>query len=87
MESIVAEVPLVVVPQQPEQGVTAERVTELGLGTHLDPEQVTASSLAEVVSLVAADDEVRFRLAGMRQAAAEAGGPQRAAEEILAHVR
>jgi MGT family glycosyltransferase len=86
MESILAEVPLVVVPQMPEQGVTADRVSELGLGTHLNPDQVTASSLLEAVSTVAGDTRVRKRLAAMRQASVEAGGPARAAEQILAHV-
>jgi MGT family glycosyltransferase len=86
MESIVAEVPLVVVPQMPEQGVTADRVAELGLGVALEPGEVTAASIVEAVSSVASDREVRSRLAGMHQASVEAGGPARAAEQILAHL-
>jgi UDP:flavonoid glycosyltransferase YjiC (YdhE family) len=81
-----AEVPLVVVPQMPEQGVTADRVVELGLGVQLEPEHATASSLVEAVSKVASDEGVRSKLRAMHRASAEAGGPARAAEQILAHV-
>lgn len=86
MEAIVAEVPLVVVPQMPEQGVTADRVAELGLGASLDPGQVTAESIVEAVSSVASDRGVRSRLAAMHEASVQAGGPARAAERILAHL-
>jgi MGT family glycosyltransferase len=86
MEAIVAEVPLVVVPQMPEQGVTADRVAELGLGVQLDPEKVTPSSLVEAVTKVASDGNVRSQLAAMRQASDDAGGPARAAGQILAHL-
>jgi MGT family glycosyltransferase len=87
MESVMAGVPMVVVPQQPEQGVTADRVTELELGVHLEPDDVTASSLAEAVARVAAEDRIRSAVATMRDEAASAGGPARAAAEILRHVR
>jgi MGT family glycosyltransferase len=87
MESIVAGVPLVVVPQQPEQGVTADRVTELGLGTHLEPEQVTAASLAAAVARVTGDAGIAARVDAMRAAAVSAGGPVRAAGAILRRVR
>jgi MGT family glycosyltransferase len=86
MEAVVAEVPLVVVPQMPEQGVTGDRVAELGLGLCLDPEQVTAESIVEAVSAVADDRDVRSRLAAMHRASVEAGGPARGAEQILAHL-
>ncbi|HEY8201159.1 MAG TPA: macrolide family glycosyltransferase [Actinomycetota bacterium] len=86
MEAIMAEVPLVVVPQMPEQGVTADRVAELGLGVQLDPGQAIASTLVKAVTEVASDEGVRSRLGAMREASAEAGGPARAAEQILAHV-
>lgn len=80
-------VPLVVVPQQPEQGVTADRVTELGLGTHLEPDDVTAGSLAQAVSRVAGDAGVASRVVAMREQALSAGGPVRAADAILRHIR
>jgi MGT family glycosyltransferase len=86
MEGILAGVPLVVVPQQEEQAVTAERVSELGLGTHLMPDDATSEALAEAVARVCADEGIRERVAAMRRAAVEAGGPARAAEEILRRV-
>ena len=63
MEALYHGVPLVVVPQMPEQEINAQRVAELGLGRMLRPEEVTPAALRTTVSELAADGAVRARLA------------------------
>ena len=82
MEAIYYGVPMVVVPQQPEQAMTAARVAELGLGVALEPRRVTAGALREAVTAISGDADYRSRLAHMQQAARDAGGYLRAADAI-----
>jgi MGT family glycosyltransferase len=82
MEAIYYGVPMVVVPQQPEQAMTAARVAELGLGVALEPEQTTAGALREAVTTISDDAGYRNRLAHAQQAARDAGGYLRAADAI-----
>ena len=83
MEALAYAVPLVVVPQQAEQRVTADRVAALGLGRRLDPDYVTPAALLRAVTDVASDGRVAERLASMQGAVIGAGGHDRAAAEIL----
>lgn len=80
-------VPLVVVPQMPEQAMTARRVTELKLGTNLDPTDITADQLADAVRTVADDPSYADRVADMRQLSHEGGGAERAADVLMARAR
>jgi MGT family glycosyltransferase len=82
MEAIYYGVPMVVVPQQPEQAMTAGRVAELGLGVALEPGQVTAGALRDAVTTISGDAGYRSRIAHMQQAARDAGGYLRAAVVI-----
>src|SRR5919202_6292125 len=52
MEAIYYGVPIVVVPQQPEQAMTAARVVELGLGLALEAGQLPAGVLRDAVATV-----------------------------------
>ncbi len=72
---------MVVVPQQPEQAMTAARLAELGLGVALEPGEVTAGALRDAVTTVS-DPGYRSRVAHMQQAARDAGGYLRAADVI-----
>jgi MGT family glycosyltransferase len=82
MEAIYYGVPMVLVPQQPEQAMTAGRVAELGLGVALEPGQVTAGTLRDAVATVSGDASYRSRIAQMQQAARDAGGYLRAADVV-----
>jgi UDP:flavonoid glycosyltransferase YjiC (YdhE family) len=73
---------MVLVPQQPEQAMTAGRVAELGLGVALEPGQVTAGTLRDAVATVSGDASYRSRIAQMQQAARDAGGYLRAADVV-----
>jgi hypothetical protein len=77
MEAIYYGVPMVVVPQQPEQAMTAARVAELGLGVALEPGQVTAGALRDAVTTISGDAGYRNRLAHTQQAARRGRLPAR----------
>ena len=83
MEALAHAVPLVVVPQQSEQRVTADRVVELGLGRRLDPDDITSESLLEAAGALVSEPGVAERVAAMQKATLAGGGHDRAAAEIL----
>jgi MGT family glycosyltransferase len=83
MESMYFGVPMVLIPQQPEQHMHAERVVDLGLGVMLDKGNVTASTLREAVERVAQDAAYRERAQRMQQSVRAAGGYQRAVDAIM----
>ena len=66
MEALSAGVPLLVIPQMPEQNMTARRVAELGLGMMLSREETTARSLVESVRMVTGDPSILANVAAMR---------------------
>ena len=79
MEALHQGVPLVVVPQTPEQAANADRVTELGLGERVDDH----ADLRAAVERVAASGTIRRNLDRMRAAIAHGGGAAKAADIIL----
>jgi MGT family glycosyltransferase len=86
MEALYHAVPLVTVPQMPEQEANARRVEELGLGCRLDPHELTPERLRALVDEVAADEEIRANLAAMHTAIRKAGGSVAAADAIEARL-
>ena len=77
---------MVVIPQMVEQGMTARRVQELGLGLALDMETLTSESLRAAVAQVAHEPTIRTNLHEMQREIHESGGCQRAAEAIMAYM-
>ena len=71
--------PLVIVPQTPEQHVNADRVAELGLGERVDDH----ADLRSAVERVAKSGTIRRNLDRMRAAIENSGGAHRAADVIL----
>ncbi|GAA4421146.1 macrolide family glycosyltransferase [Actinokineospora soli] len=82
MEALRAATPLVCVPTSALDRPTARRIVELGLGTSIDPAELTAESLVAAIESVMGDGAVGERCAGMAKAIAESGGAARAADEI-----
>ncbi|NKE62510.1 glycosyl transferase [Lentzea sp. PSKA42] len=82
MEALHQGVPLVVVPQTPEQAANADRVAELGLGERVDDH----AELRAAVERVAASGTIRRNLDRMRAAIGNGGGAGRAADVILSRV-
>jgi MGT family glycosyltransferase len=83
MEGLYHGVPLVVVPQMPEQEITARRVEQLGLGLRLKLEEIGATALREAVRRVGEEPSFRARAREMQKVCLAAGGYQRAVEAIL----
>ena len=67
MDSLYHAVPLIAVPQQPEQVANADRVEELGLGRCLDASTLTADLLRNTVDEVANSPETRANLVRFSQ--------------------
>ncbi|MBZ0297457.1 MAG: glycosyl transferase, partial [Anaerolineae bacterium] len=80
-------VPLVLVPQQSEQNLVANRAAELHTGVKLDRDSVNPSSLRAAAEKVLHEERYRQQAARLGQSLRAAGGYQRAADEILALVQ
>ncbi|GCE21328.1 macrolide family glycosyltransferase [Dictyobacter kobayashii] len=82
MEGLYYGVPLIVVPQQPEQGITAQRVSELGLGTMLKSDQISVTALQQAVERVHSDPTIHANVQAMQQTVRNSGGYRQAADAI-----
>ena len=87
MESMYFGVPMVLIPQQPEQQLHAQRVVDMGLGVMLEKETVNATTLRDAVERVAHDPLYRQRMQHIQQSLHAAGGYQRAADAIMEFTR
>lgn len=87
MEALHHGVPMLTLPQMPEQVVNAERVTELGLGRRLGPEALTADDLRRAAEEVVSDPTIRAGIGRMRADARDAGGAIGGADAIENFVR
>lgn len=82
MEALHHGVPLVVIPQTPEQAITAARVAELGLGVQLPRASTTAGTLRLAVDRVTGYEAIRAAVTRMRAQAAAAGGYRAGADAL-----
>ncbi len=87
LESLYSGVPLVAVPQMPEQALNAYQVDDLGLGRALDPATITAKVLRDAVTEVAEDRTMRARVAAFSGELKAAGGAIAAADAIEAQLQ
>lgn len=83
-EGLTFGVPLVVVPQQVEQGTVAQRVAKLGAGIALMGEAITPAQLRAAVQRALSEPALRAQSAALGKSLAEAGGAPVAAETLLA---
>ncbi|MEU4669625.1 nucleotide disphospho-sugar-binding domain-containing protein [Amycolatopsis sp. NPDC023774] len=83
MEALSRAVPLMTLPQMPEQALNARRVRELGLGEVLDSEVRTPELVRETVLRVAGNAGVHDRLARLAEEITAAGGAAAAADAVL----
>ncbi len=81
-EAMRAGVPTLLVPQGADQPMVAQRVVELGAGLSLDKDEATSERVYSLARRLL--NEPRFREAAAKQRAAQeqAGGAQRAADEL-----
>lgn len=83
-EALSLNVPLLLVPQQAEQALTAARMVELGAGLRL--EQTSPESLRAAAEKVLNEPGYRLRATHLGASLRQAGGPPRAADLVLARV-
>lgn len=86
MEALSFGTPLVVVPQGGDQYAVAERVTDLGLGSTLDPDMLTANDLYEEVETVH-NDPYPETVESFQVTLHEAGGADRVANAVERLIR
>ncbi|MFL5704606.1 MAG: nucleotide disphospho-sugar-binding domain-containing protein, partial [Ktedonobacteraceae bacterium] len=79
-------VPMVIIPQMPEQAISARRIEELGLGIVLDNKRLTTTVLQEAVYRLSHDSSFRAHMKPVQKEVQASGGAQRAAEAILRFV-
>jgi len=86
-EALLEGVPLVMIPQCNDQFAVADRVQELGAGIRLHRRRVTPGRLRKAVEKVLSSSSYRENARRIGDTLRAAGGPQRAAEEIIRYVR
>lgn len=86
MEALYYGVPMVIIPQMPEQVITAKRLADLGLGVVLDKEALTPDVLRSAVQTLLDDPELRTRMKQAQKEVQASGGARRAADAILQFV-
>jgi MGT family glycosyltransferase len=88
MESIWFGVPMIGVPQMPEQIMTAKRLEELGLGKAFpDKNQVTSKSLHTAIEDILNNKSYRNQVADFRKDMKSSGGYELTAKTILEFLR
>lgn len=83
-EALYAGVPVLVVPQGADQPQVARRVTELGAGLTVRPEDATEAAVHALARRLLTEPRFRDAAAALRAAQRQAGGHVRAADEIEA---
>jgi MGT family glycosyltransferase len=83
MEALYYGVPMIAIPQMPEQSLTAKKIVKLGLGIQLDKQNVTAKVLQEAVTQVNEDKIFRINAQIMQMIIKESGGYKEAGKAIL----
>jgi MGT family glycosyltransferase len=86
-EALWHEVPLLVFPQHGDQHLVAARVAELGAGLTLGPPDIEPGKLREMADRVLSEPAFRAGARRIADSFRAAGGPPRAASEILAWSR
>ncbi|MCI2422440.1 glycosyl transferase [Saccharopolyspora sp. K220] len=86
MESLCSGVPIVGVPQQPEQEANARQVEQLGMGRRLASDGRSAEALRQAVDEVHADQQIRANVAEMSKTLRGTDGAVAAADAIEAHL-
>jgi MGT family glycosyltransferase len=87
IESLYFNTPLVVVPMSRLQRAVADRVTELGLGIQVAPEDAGSAALADAVTALVDDSDISRSVREFQRQLRRAGGARRAAEEIERFLR
>jgi MGT family glycosyltransferase len=80
-------VPLLVIPQGSDQYLVAARVETLKAGAALNKRRLTPEALRQAVDSVALDEGIRANIETIQDSFREAGGFERAADEVIRTTR
>ncbi len=83
MESLFYGVPMIAIPQMPEQAINADNMAKLGVGTVLHPHIITADILREAVERVVSDQAVTERCRAAQMMVRQLGGYAWAADALM----
>ncbi|MCE7984891.1 MAG: glycosyl transferase family 1 [Caldilinea sp. CFX5] len=86
-EGLLYGVPLIVAPQHGDQFLVASRVVEVGAGLMLPAAQAVPAALKGMAMQVLSTPTFKERAQAMSRSFQAGGGPQRAADEIVAYTR
>lgn len=86
MEALYHGVPMLTLPQMPEQVVNADRITQLSLGHRLDPATLDPATLRRAAEEITSSPRIRASVDRMRSHARAGGGAVAGAEAIEAHL-
>jgi len=85
-ESYYYDVPMVMVPQQPEQFFNARRIKGMNAGICLAPEQVSEKSLNDAVTQLLTDKKIQENTKRFGKELRDAGGYKAATAEIMTFI-
>lgn len=83
MEALYYGVPVVIIPQMPEQVITARRIVELGVGIMLDKNKLTVEVLQDAVQTLVQDVSLPARMKFVQEEVQASGGATHAVDAIL----
>lgn len=86
-EGLLYGVPLIVTPQHGDQFIVASRVVDVGAGLMLPAAQAVPAALKGMAMQVLSTPSFKERAQAMSRSLQAGGGPQRAADEIVAHTK
>jgi MGT family glycosyltransferase len=82
-EAMLCGVPMLVLPAQADHHVVANQVSAAGAGLTLDRSEATPDQLQDLATKILRDSSYRHKSAAMGQSLREAGGSERAVDEIF----
>lgn len=82
-EGLFNGIPLIIIPQQDEQGYVARQVVKSGSGICLKASSVTSDLLKETVKKIITDNSYRINASKMRDSFISAGGAKGAVDKIF----
>ncbi|MCA2217203.1 macrolide family glycosyltransferase [Jidongwangia harbinensis] len=86
MEALYYQTPLLCMPASADAVINAERVEELGLGTMIHADEMTAEGVRTAVLAIDGDEETQKRVRAMGEQCVRAGGAVRAADVLEAYL-
>lgn len=85
-EALFFNVPMIAVPQQPEQVVVADRIVETGCGIKLENSMINKDVIKNTVKKIFESDNYKINCKTISKSLIEAGGYKKAADEIQYYI-